>query len=128
MTPVGRWCAIAAAALAVVTTVTWTNDDGHAGVPTARIDGAQLFRSKGCSSCHVGPDSTTTSSGFPRLTYASTWAGERRPGMSAEQYLTQSLMEPSAFISPEFTGGSPMPQLDLSPDEIEALVAYLLDR
>ncbi len=128
MTPVGRSCAIAAAVLAVVTAVAWNSDDGRSGVSASRIDGAQLFRSKGCSSCHVGPDSTTSSSGFPRLTDASTWAGERRPGMSADEYITQSLVDPSAFISPEFTGGSPMPQLELSSEEVDALVDHLLDR
>ena len=47
--------------------------------------------------------------------------------MTAEEYLTQSIREPSAFISPESTGDATMPQLDVSDDEVEALIDYLLD-
>ena len=126
MTPVGRCCAGLAAALGVLTAVTW-NNDGQAGQPTTHLDGAQLFRAKGCSSCHVGPDSTTSSTRYPRLVDASVWAGNRRPGMTAEEYIAQSIREPSAFISPESTGDATMPQLDVSDDEVEALIDYLLD-
>jgi hypothetical protein len=79
--------------------------------------------------CHDGPDSTA-STGFPSLADADTWAGERRDGMSAEEYLAQSIREPWAFISPEFEpAGGPtqaMPALGLREPEIDAIVAYLL--
>jgi len=50
--------------------------------------------------------------------------------MSAEEYITQSIRDPIAVISPEFTAdGGPttgMPTLALSDAEVEALVEYLL--
>ena len=102
---------------------------------TASASGAQLFVAKGCSSCHRGP-AGSPSSEFgtfgPSLAAAHTWAGERREGMSAEDYLADSMREPSAFISPAWNGGgggptTGMPQLELSSEEIASLVEYLLD-
>ncbi len=93
--------------------------------------GADLFLAKGCASCHVGPDTTPLFSGFPSLGDASSWAGDRRPGVSAENYLAESMAAPDVFVSPAFNGGvgptSGMPQLRLTSDEIDDLVAYLLD-
>ncbi|MET0908164.1 MAG: cytochrome c, partial [Ilumatobacteraceae bacterium] len=101
---------------------------------TAQADGAQLFQAKGCSSCHAGPGSPATfESGFPSLANATDWAGDRRPGVSAEAYLTESIAAPGVFISPEFHPGQSgpttgMPALTLSAAEIDALVTYLLER
>jgi mono/diheme cytochrome c family protein len=96
---------------------------------TRAFDGASLFRAKGCASCHDGPDSTALLE-FPSLADAPSWAGTRRAGLSAEEYLTESIREPWAFISPEFhPAGGPtqaMPQLGLSNAEIDAIAAYLL--
>jgi hypothetical protein len=62
----------------------------------------------------------------------SSWAGDRVDGLSADAYVEQSMRSPSAFISPEYRpAGGPndgMPVLQLSDDEIDALVAYLLGR
>ncbi len=67
---------------------------------------------------------------FPRSPTASSWAGSRRPGLSAEEYLDESIREPWAFISPEFhASGGPttaMPELGLSDAERDAVVAFLL--
>ena len=51
--------------------------------------------------------------------------------MSARAYLTESIDEPGAFISPAFAGGGygslpAMPNLALTPDEVDALIDYLL--
>jgi cytochrome c1 len=129
------------AALGVLATVAvaasivlWTTDRGGgsgAAVPAgAALDGASLFRAKGCASCHNGPDSAAPVSGPPDLRDASSWAGERVPDMTAEEYVTQSIRDPIAVISPEYApGGGPatgMPTLALSDAEVEALVGYLL--
>jgi mono/diheme cytochrome c family protein len=80
--------------------------------------------------CHSGPDSSSPFGGFPSLVDASTWAAQRKPGMSAADYLRESLRKPTAFVSPAFvdSGGptSGMPDLGLSDAEIEAVVRYLL--
>ena len=96
---------------------------------TAGLDGAALFRAKGCASCHDGPDSTG-SYGFPSLADARSWAGTRTEGLSADGYLAESIREPWVFSSPAFrsTGGpvDAMPVLGLNDEEINAIVRYLL--
>jgi hypothetical protein len=68
----------------------------------------------------------------PSLARAATWASERVEGLSAEEYLEQSMRAPSVFISPAYRPiGGPndgMPSLQLSDQEIAALVDYLLAR
>ena len=91
-------------------------------------EGAQLFRAKGCASCHRGPG---TKGGFevgPPLTKAASWAGSRVPGASAEEYLAESIRAPDAVRSPAATGTLTMPALGLTDAEVEAIVAYLLAR
>lgn len=132
MSPIGRTCAIGALVLAVLTIAMWDRGEHEAVAgtpPTVAADGAQLFRAKGCASCHDGPDSTAQFVDFPSLANASTWAGQRRDGLTAEQYVAQSMRDPNAFISPAWVGGGPttaMPQLGLTDAEIAAVVDYLL--
>jgi cytochrome c551/c552 len=94
------------------------------------LDGAALFRAKGCASCHTGPETAAVAGIGPDLSDAPAWAADRRPGMSAEDYIAESVRAPGAFVSPAFAArGGPveaMPQLDVSDAELDALVAYLL--
>ncbi len=92
------------------------------------LDGASLFRIKGCTSCHDGPDGASLTDTGPSLADAPAWAGERVDGLSAEAYLEQSMRNPSSFISPRAMSGVSMPLLQLSDDEIDALVDFLLAR
>jgi mono/diheme cytochrome c family protein len=120
--------ALAAAALSVLAAV--ARPDG--GEEAEALDGASLFRAKGCATCHLGPDTSPLVDVGPPLVASSSWAGDRVAGLSAEEYLEQSMRDPSAFISPALrpTGGpnEGMPTLPLSEDEIDALVEYLLSR
>jgi mono/diheme cytochrome c family protein len=96
------------------------------------LDGAMLFHAKGCAACHDGPDSSALiGSGFPSLADASTWAVDRRPSLTAVEYLSESIREPWAFMSPKFSPGSSgptnaMPALQVSEAEVSAIVEYLL--
>jgi mono/diheme cytochrome c family protein len=119
------------AVLAVVGSLIGWRDDGSEPVRAApAVDGQTLFHAKGCATCHTGPTSTATMGEFPSLAAASSWAGSRRAGLSAEEYLDESIREPWAFVSPEFhASGGPttaMPELGLSEAEREAVVDYLL--
>lgn len=131
MTRIGRTSAVAAAALAAVTAATWDVGTADPARTATGQRGASLFVAKGCSGCHAGPDSSPALSGFPSLADASSWAGSRRPGMTAAAYLSESMTDPSAFRSPVFSGAvgptSAMPRLSLTSDEVAALVGYLLD-
>lgn len=112
----------------VAATVGWQTES-TTGSSTAALDGSTLFQAHGCAACHVGPDSSSASTAFPRLDDAPEWAASRRDGMSAREYLTESIRTPSAFTSPEFTAGGPttaMPDLGLDDAEVDALVDHLL--
>lgn len=61
------------------------------------------------------------------------WASDRRTGLNAAEYLAESIVAPNASVSPEFRPGpagptNAMPQLRITADELDALVAYLLQR
>jgi mono/diheme cytochrome c family protein len=126
--------ALGAGAAIVGSAVVWLTDRNGDASPVATadgpaLDGASLFRAKGCATCHTGPDSTAGGQGFPDLSDAQAWAGERVPSMSAQEYIAQSIRDPIAVISPQFDTGSittGMPTLTLSDEEVAALVAYLL--
>lgn len=133
MSRAGWMSAVAAIAATLGSMVVWQPEPA-ANSPDAVLvdDGVMLFRAKGCASCHAGPDSAPSlGSGFPSLAGASSWAGERRPNLTASQYLSESIREPWAFVSPEFSPGSAgptgaMPALELSDAEVAAIVKYLL--
>ena len=131
MTRIGRVATVIAVALTVLTIATWSETTNTSVENDPELVGATLFQVKGCASCHTGPDSSSAFPGSPSLTNANDWAGDRRPEMSAADYLAESMRNPSAFISPAFAGGwgpmTGMPDLNLDDAEIAALVAYLLD-
>jgi mono/diheme cytochrome c family protein len=91
-------------------------------------DGADLFMRKGCASCHKGPQTTARIGVAPSLEDVPEWAGQREPGLSASDYVRESILNPPAFISPAFVESGPtaMPSLNLTEAEVDALVAYLL--
>lgn len=129
MTRIGRVAAAIAVVLTVLTIATWSETTNPSVVSDTALVGATLFQAKGCASCHDGPDTSSGFFGFPSLKNATEWAGDRRPGMSAAEYLAESMRTPSVFISPEFRSGfgPGMPDLNLDEAEIVALVAYLLN-
>jgi len=122
---------LVAGVLLVGTWFAWPGPTGrsapvHAGEAS---DGAALFLSKGCATCHDGPDTASTLDVGPSLAVAPTWAGTRRPGLSATAYLRESILSPAVFVSPAFVPRDAlphMPVLEISPSEADALVAYLL--
>jgi mono/diheme cytochrome c family protein len=122
----------AAAVVAAALSITAVAARPGTGEDATGFDGESLFTVKGCAACHDGPDGTSMIGAGPSLADAPSWAGERVDGLSAEEYLEQSMRSPSAFISPAFQSiGGPndgMPLLQLSDREIGALVDYLLSR
>ncbi len=117
----------AAAALVAVVAVVARPDSATRGA----VDGQVLFVDKGCAACHDTADRPAAMPGVaPSLVGAADWAGSRIEGVSAEEYLTQSIQSPWAFVSPAWGGGSGptshMPVLPLTDDEVAAVVDYLL--
>lgn len=86
--------------------------------------GQMLFYAKGCVACHqiAGIDAGTDVG--PPLSDLAESAGTRRPGLSAEAYVIESLRSPNAFTVPGYREGA-MPELALKDDEVDALLAFL---
>ena len=85
---------------------------------TAADRGEMLFMVKGCIACHSGNGIA------PAMVGLAERAATRRPGMSAVDYVRESIRTPSAFRVPGYTAD--MPDLKVSDHELDALVAYLL--
>jgi mono/diheme cytochrome c family protein len=89
--------------------------------------GEELVRVKGgCLVCHKVADRGNERG--PDLRQAAAKAASRRPGLSAEAYLVESLVDPDAFIVPGFPKMMPpaqKPPANLSMAEVKGIVAYL---
>jgi len=94
--------------------------------------GETLLRTKGgCLVCHKISEQGNERG--PDLRGVGARAATRKPGLSAEAYLTESLVEPGAYVVAEFATAegatimpaSNKPPADLSPTELKAVVAYL---
>lgn len=83
----------------------------------------------GCSKCHSldGSVQSPPPVAAPSFQDISKRAGERVPGLSAVEYLRQSIVDPSAYMVEGF--GDYMPKgfrFLLSEEDVDALVAFLL--
>ena len=82
----------------------------------------------GCVTCHSLDEGVTLVG--PSLAGLAARAGSSIPGVSAADYVRQSITEPDSFVVDGFTAGQ-MPggwQDTLSPTQVESLVDFLLDR
>lgn len=89
--------------------------------------GEELLRGKGgCLICHKV--SETGNVRGPDLRQAGPKAGTRKPGMSAGDYLLESLLKPGEFLVPGFPNMMPpanRPPANLNMAEVKAVIAYL---
>ena len=94
--------------------------------------GETLLRGKGgCLLCHKITEQGNTRG--PDLRGVGGRAASRRPGLDAEAYLTESLVDPGAYVVAEFAtaGGASImpaadiPPADMSPTELKALIGFL---
>jgi len=92
--------------------------------PVAR--GRQVYRALGCASCHEGSLFNLFRPVGPPLKEIGLVGRKRVPGMSAEEYIRQSITDPGTFVVPEYPDSMPRGLArDLSPEDLAALVAYL---
>ncbi len=103
-----------------------TPADADAVVTEERVSGEALFAQQGCSGCHrTGPE--TDALVGPGLGGLKDRAAARVEGLSAEEYVRQSIVEPKAFVVDGFDAVMLTTFGDImSADEIDALVEYLL--
>ncbi len=84
--------------------------------------GLDSYLANGCSTCHSGEDLSLGPSHLDVYEIA----GTRVVGLSADEYIEQSIREPQAFIAPGYESPSIMPEFDeLTDDEIRVLIAYM---
>ena len=94
--------------------------------------GAQLFKqatidnTPGCKTCHsLEPDTVIVG---PSLAGIASRAGNTVPGLSDEEYLRQSILEPDAYVVEGYPA-SVMPNVwveKLNEEQVNSLVDYLL--
>lgn len=103
---------------------TFEEKEAEAAMPQER--GKALFNDPnlGCFLCHTVAGSGGTRG--PDLTHIATRAGTRRPGMSAEDYLKESLLNPGAYVVPPYDNIMPPLAQRLSADQLRDLLSYLL--
>ncbi len=92
--------------------------------------GRQLFQSSsvaglpGCAACHSLEPGTVLVG--PSLAGIGTRAAQRVPGMSAEEYLRQSILEPDAYVVEGFPKGAMPAYRNISEQDLQDLIAFLL--
>lgn len=113
--------------------------DTPAPTPTPRpVDGEtaeDIILNAGCGACHtIGAFGEKGKVG-PDLSNIGLLAENRVPGLSAEAYIRQAIVEPNAYLAPECPNGAClaniMPQnygTLLNPGQVEVLVAFLLQQ
>jgi cytochrome c551/c552 len=87
---------------------------------------SSLGTNAACRICHsLYPDENLVGPSFDGI---ATRAGERIPGMSAEEYLRQSIIDPDAYIVEGYPSGLMVPNLadSMSETQIDDLVAFLM--
>ena len=92
--------------------------------PLAR--GRQVYGELGCASCHEAGLVNLWRPVGPSLDHVGTVAATRRPGLSAQEYLQQSIADPGAYVVPGYPDSMPRGLGDrISPDDLADLVQYL---
>lgn len=96
---------------------------------TAAPEGVPASFVTTCGICHTVADAGTTGVIGPELSNIATIAATDRAaatGLSAEEYIRQSIEEPAAYLSPDYNPLMTAGLKDVLGDDYEAVVAYLL--
>lgn len=107
---------------------------GEPSVATGPQDGEVLFAQitlggrQGCPVCHSITERTIVIG--PSLAQIGATAAERVPGLSAAEYIRQSILDPAAYVVAGYQPGEMPGGWDevLSDDQVDALVEYLVGR
>lgn len=89
----------------------------------------QIFTAAGCGGCHTFAPAGTSATVGPDLDELASVADQREPGLDAEEYTEEALVDPDAFVVDGFQAGV-MPDTygeQLDEEQLGTLVEYLLD-
>jgi cytochrome c oxidase subunit 2 len=109
--------------LAIATAMAWVEDDS--GAAGSSFDGPAVFQTRGCVGCHSLEGVSVTAFIGPDLTGLGERAGDRVDGLDDRAYVIQSVRSPQAFTVPGY--GPLMPTIELSDEELDVLVEFLLE-
>jgi mono/diheme cytochrome c family protein len=98
-----------------------------AGLAQAKT-GDQIFTAAGCAGCHTFSPAGSNGTIGPNLNQLKTQAGKLVPGKSAEEYIRESIEDPSAYIVKGFPNAMPPFKGRLTEQQINALIDYLLQK
>jgi cytochrome c oxidase subunit 2 len=112
------------------TQATTTTPSGGGGATTTTAEGKQIFTANGCGSCHMLAAAGGTGTVGPDLDKLASDAAKygKQRGQTPQQYVLQSIKDPSAFVVPGFPNGV-MPTTfgqTLNAQQLDTLVKYLL--
>lgn len=115
--------AFAALALGALTVLTAFSGSARPSAPAAAtpaLDGEALFLAKGCATCHQHAAVSTS--------YRTSIGPDLTRYTNSPDFLRRWLADPQAVrpqTAPAFGPSGTMPNLHLSPDEIEALIVFI---
>lgn len=88
--------------------------------------GPQLLQRHGCNACHAGDNAGRLAPGYDGLART---AAQRRPPMSAEAYLYESIIHPGAYVVEGYMNNMPrIYESQIPEDELGDIIAYLMTR
>lgn len=89
--------------------------------------GQRVFLDNGCGGCHT-IDGLSVGTVGPNLTQISTVAATRIPGMSSEEYIRESIVDPSAYVVEGYPDNVMLQTFAelIEPSQLDDLVAFLL--
>ena len=96
--------------------------EAPAGPTGDAVRGEELFASNGCNGCHATDSSRLVGPGFQGVIER---AATLIDGLSAEEYIEQSIRDPSAFIVDGYGDLMLKTFGDLPDQDIQDLIAYL---
>lgn len=89
-------------------------------------EGPAVFKAKGCTACHtVSSIPEATGAVGPKLDGLGTRAATRKAGMSAEDYIKESVESPTTFLVPGYGPLMPSLRASMSDKEFRDLLAFL---
>ncbi len=109
-----------------------SSEPGAAGAGEINLDEViAAINTGGCTACHTIPGIPNAIGQVgPNLSNIGVDAATRREGYTAEEYIRESLKDPTAFTAPECPTGpcitGTMPVLQLNDAQIDAIVSYLI--
>jgi hypothetical protein len=86
----------------------------------------EIFTSAMCVSCHKIEGTSAQSEVGPELTHIGTIGATRKPGISAEDYIRESIEDPGSYIVAGYSNIMPPGQKDGFGEDYETIITYLV--